>query len=278
MRGGVLITGGSGYLGRVLARRLIEAGYGRVCIYSRGEYAQARMRTEFNNDERLRFFIGDVRDRDRLERAMSSVQAVVHAAALKRIEVGAYDPEEMVKTNVDGTLNVIYAARTAGVERVLLVSSDKAFEPVSPYGLTKALAEALVLRADALEYGAARFAVVRYGNVAGSTGSVIPTWRAARTPIVHITDPDCTRFWMHVREAADLVAGTLDAMKGGELVVPELPAYRLADLAEAMGLTYRTVGLRDYEKKHESMAPGRSSEHARRMTLEELREKLTEVE
>lgn len=274
---GILITGGSGFLGQGLARRLLEAGEDRVCVFSRGEFAQARMRREFRNDPRLRFFIGDVRDRDRLERAMDRCDSVIHAAALKRIEVGAYCPEEMVLTNVVGTMNVIEAARRAGVRKVLLVSSDKAFEPVSPYGQTKALAESLFLVANQANPFGPAFAVCRYGNVAGSTGSVIPTWREILKDgegEVPVTSPDCTRFWMSRDEAVTLVLQTLRTMRGGEFAIPTLPAFRLGDLAEAMGARMAVTGLGEFEKKHEGMAPGNTSDVARRMTVGEIREAL----
>lgn len=269
----VLITGGSGFLGRGLVRRLLDEGAERICIYSRGEHTQSLMRSDFNDDERLRWFIGDVRDVARLERAMHGVESVIHAAALKRIEVGAYNPEEMVKTNVAGTVNVIDAARRAGVARALLISSDKAYQPVSPYGQTKAIAEALFLTSN---YGETKYAFCRYGNVAGSTGSVIPTWRLANGTAT-ITSPDCTRFWMRRDEAVSLVLDTLRTMKGAEFVIPTLPAFRLGDLAIAMDILPLEVGLQPHEKLHESMADGVSSDCARRMTVEELREALAHV-
>lgn len=277
---GILITGGSGFLGRGLVERLLRDGVERICVYSRNEYAQARMNLEFRSDPRLRFFIGDVRDLARLERAMGSVECVIHAAALKRIEVGAYNPDEMLKTNVIGTMNVIEAARRAGVDKVLFVSTDKAFEPVSPYGMTKALAEYLVLAAQIPDYGP-RFAVTRYGNVAGSTGSVIPVWREmlrAGAEEVPVTDPDCTRFYMTRDQAVELVLSTLTGMDGGELVVPKLPAYRLGDLAVAMGAGALQVrGLGKWEKKHESMEAGSSSELAPRLSVEGLQKLLEEI-
>lgn len=277
----ILITGGTGYLARGLVRQLLADGIQRVCLYSRGEFAQATMRQEFDNDRRLRFFIGDVRDRDRLERAMEGVDAVIHAAALKRIEVGAYDPDEMVATNVTGSQNVIWAARRTGVVRALLVSSDKAFEPVSPYGQTKALAESLFIRANEVTPRGPRFAVVRYGNVAGSTGSVIPTWRNLLANggdrKVPVTDPECTRFYMKLEEAVALVLKTLREMRGGELSVPTLPAFRLGDLAEAMHAIPKVIGLGQFEKKHEGMSPGNSSDLARRMSVEELREAVAQI-
>lgn len=274
---GILITGGTGFLGHGLARTLLERGARRIRIYSRGEHGQARMHESFGRDERLAYFIGDVRDVDRLERAMHRCSIVIHAAALKRVEVGHYNPDEMVKTNVLGTMNVIEAARRAHVGRVVLVSSDKAFEPVSPYGLSKAIAESLCLAANRMHFGP-RFTVCRYGNVSGSTGSVIPRWRGliARGDQVPITDPDCTRFWMRLEQAVELV---LSASLGDkELLIPNLPAYRLGDLAVAMGARSTTVtGLDAWEKRHESMDFGKSSAHAKRMTVDELRTELAQM-
>jgi len=273
----ILITGGTGFLGHGLVERLLkEDHHRRICIYSRGEHTQAAMRVKFLDDERLRWFIGDVRDAGRLERAMESVHEVIHAAALKRIEAGAYNPDEFVKTNVMGSMNVIESARRAGVKRVLLVSSDKAFEPVSPYGQTKALAESLFLIANDTAPRGPRYAVVRYGNVWNSTGSVLQIWREALKVRrkLEISDPDATRFFMWRREAVDLVLNTLRDMKGGEMVIPDLPAYRIGDLARALEATAEIIGMKPHEKKHESMDYGRCSADARRMSVEELQKAL----
>jgi UDP-N-acetylglucosamine 4,6-dehydratase len=276
----ILVTGGSGFFGRGFVRKALDLGAERVCIYSRGEYAQHLMRQEFGNDPRLRFMIGDVRDADRLRRAMEGVELVVHAAALKRVEVGEYNAVEMAKTNVDGAMNVIKAAHEAHVKRVVALSSDKAFDPKNAYGASKFLAEKLFLAANN-DRGAngPTFAVTRYGNVAGSTGSVIPTWRAAqaRGEIVVMRDPEATRFWMTLDEAVQLVVDTARTMRGGELAIPDLPAYRLGDLAEAMGVSYMVTGLELGEKQHESMAEGKSSDKARRMSVAELKEALAHV-
>ena len=276
----VLITGGTGFLGQNLTWRLLENGVKRVCVYSRGEFAQAKMRRAMYDSERIRWFIGDVRDRDRLERAMHGVDYVIHAAALKRIEVGAYNPDEMVATNVNGTQNVIWAAERAKVRKVLFVSSDKAFEPCSPYGQTKALAESLVLTANDMYPNGPRFAVCRYGNIWNSTGSIVPTWKeliAIGATHVPVTDPDCTRFFMRVSEAVDLVLGTLETMVGGEVAIPELPAYRVGDLAAAMGVKMDVRGLPEHEKLHESMGPSNCSLGARRMAVSELEAELTRL-
>ena len=205
----ILITGGTGFFGRNFTRFLLDNSLAdRICIYSRDEYKQSVMQREFV-DDRMRFFIGDVRDLRRLERAMQGVDTVVHAAALKRIEVGHYAPEEMVATNVTGAMNVIDAAYRAGVDKVVALSSDKAYQPVSPYGQTKALAESLFLAANASHHGP-KYAVVRYGNVWKSTGSVVPVWlelMAKGVPRVPVTDPDATRFFMTALEACQLVYG-----------------------------------------------------------------------
>jgi UDP-N-acetylglucosamine 4,6-dehydratase len=200
----LLITGGTGFLGRALVKRLLADHplVRRICIYSRGEVTQHLMRHELEQLEggdRLRWLIGDVRDRERLRRAMEGVDYVIHAAALKRVEVGEYNPTEMVRTNVGGAENVIEAAIDAGVRKVVAVSTDKACEPAQLLRHHEAVAEKPVPRGEPpCRRGGPRFSVVRYGNVANSTGSVIPTWRArdrARRAD-RITDPDCTRFWM----------------------------------------------------------------------------------
>lgn len=264
----------------VLASDMAE----RVCILSRNEHRQAVMREELGNDERLRFFIGDVRDLARLQRAFEGVDTVIHAAALKRIEVGHYNPDELVKTNVLGAMNVIDAARYAKVERVVGVSTDKACQPISPYGQSKALMESLLLAANHNQGRslAPSFCVARYGNVAGSTGSVIPRWREAMKvgDQVLVTDPDCTRFWMTMSEAVGLVTGLALSVGSHEYrpCIPTLPAYRLGDLAEALGIKrFSVTGLPHYEKLHESMREGEPSNEARRMSVDELREALKSV-
>lgn len=275
-----LITGGTGSFGKAFAKMLLRIdGSDRICIYSRGEHAQAQMRAEFGDDPRLRWFIGDVRDRDRLRRAMQGVDIVIHAAALKRIETGYYNPIEMVRTNIDGAVNVIEAAQDASVKKVVALSTDKAVSPLSAYGHSKAMAESLFIAADRTSgRRGPRFAVTRYGNVWASAGSVVPTWRAmveAGHRIVPVSDPDATRFWMSLDQAVILVMHTLAHMKGGELSVPEdLPAYRLGDLAEAMGVLMDVKGLGTYEKLHEEMTHGESSADARRMTVDEIRDAL----
>ena len=286
----VLITGGSGYLGNGLVRELMARGTPRICIFSRDEAKQATMRAAIPDpDQRLHFFVGDVRDRQRLTRAMAGIDTVIHAAALKRVEVGEYDPGEMVKTNVVGTMNVIEAALNAPIltvpapRHVVYVSSDKACQPLNAYGASKLMGEKLVMGAHNARgrYGPI-FSAVRYGNVAGSTGSVIPTWRTAKQTGQQaiITDPDATRFWMTLEQAVTLVLEVAEYGPGGKLHTPELPAYRLGDLALAMEMPrpMRMTALGQGEKPHERMLEdGPDSSQVRRMTIEELREGLEKL-
>jgi UDP-N-acetylglucosamine 4,6-dehydratase len=276
----ILITGGTGSFGQAFTEELLKWGdYERICIYSRGEHAQAAMRARFDNDVRLRFFIGDVRDRERLARSMEECSDVVHSAALKRIEVGYYNPLEMKRTNIDGAENVIWAAQETGVEKVVALSTDKAYAPLpkNTYGTSKGSAESLFLCSN--NTGNTRFTVTRYGNVWNSAGSVYPVWRALRASgcnTIPVTDPDCTRFFMLMREAVAFVLDALVEMKP-DVMIPTLPAYRLGDVAAALGITERMMnitGLPEYEKKHESMCEGRSSDKARRMSIEEIRSHL----
>ena len=212
-----------------------------------------------------------------LRRAMEGCDVVVHAAALKRIEVGQYNPMEMVKTNINGAINVVESSQDASVGRVVALSTDKAYQPISPYGHSKALAESIFLSTNnTVGKWGPRFAVCRYGNVWRSTGSVVPTWEQQMEDgetLVRITDPECTRFFMRMSEAVDLVLHTIEDMPA-EVAIPTLPAYRLGDLAQAMGASTITVGLPRWEKLHESMDENRCSKDARRMTIEELRAEL----
>jgi UDP-N-acetylglucosamine 4,6-dehydratase len=271
----VLITGGTGSFGQAFTERLLRDGLAtRICVYSRGEHDQAFMARRFHNDSRLRFFIGDVRDFGRLGRAMAGNDTVVHAAALKRIEVGFYNPDEMVKTNVNGAMNVVEAAQECGVEKVIFLSTDKAFLPVSPYGHSKALAEQIFLSSNNTGGKAGpRFSVTRYGNVWGSAGSVVPTWRQMLEDgetILPISDPEVTRFYMTMDEAVDLVLRAIDEMPDKPLI-PRLPAYRLGDVARALGAETVITGLNRYEKLHESMDEYNCSQFASRLSVEELR-------
>lgn len=288
----ILITGGSGYFGRAFAKHLLRLPvatgypqYDRIILFSRGEYAQFNALTELqphDDGDRLRFFIGDVRDKDRLYRAFQDVDVVVHAAALKRIEVGVYNTDEMVQTNVNGSINVIDAAMRQRVDRVVLLSSDKAYHPVSTYGASKQMAEFLFRNANRQRGNhGPQFVVCRYGNVAGSTGSVIPIWRekAKNGGVVNVTDPDATRFYMRIESAVDLVLNAISTSDIESVHVPDLPAFRLGDLAEAIGIKHmNAIGLPAYEKKHENMDEHRCSETARRMSVQELRDEIAKLE
>lgn len=219
--------------------------------------------------------IGDVRDLGRLRRAMEGCEVVVHCAALKRIEVGEYDPGEMVETNVVGSRNVVEGAIDVGVRRVVLISSDKAVGPVNCYGATKLVAEKLFRAAGVLSGDRVSACVVRYGNVAGSTGSVIPLWRGGGGE-AKVTDPECTRYWLEVGEAVELVVRAVGGEEG--LIVPRLRAFRLGDLAVAMGVRARVVGLPDGEKLHETLDGASYSNSAPRMSVEELREAVARLD
>ena len=267
----VLITGGTGTFGEAFALRCLKSHIHRVCIYSRDEYKQAEMRLKVT-DDRLRWFIGDVRDKERLRRALEGVEIVIHSAALKRVEVGEYNADEMVKTNVLGTMNLIEACHEAGVSKVIGLSTDKAEEPINAYGASKLLMEKLLMAANnsAGDMGP-QFSVVRCGNFFGSRGSVLEIWKAAiaRGERVPLTDEKCTRFLMTVEEAVEIVMGVIDKMP--LLTVPKLRAFAPVDLSIALHSQYYLTGLRDWEKLHEIM-DGKSSEDASRLNVTELKE------
>ena len=252
----LLITGGTGAFGMAFARRALDAGARRVALFARGEARQAEAK-RLLTDDRMRWLIGDVRHELRVMDALRGVDTVVHAAALKRVEVCEADPAEAVMTNVMGTMHVARACIERGVERAVFLSTDKAAAPNTLYGSTKQTAERLWLGANVYSAGTAtRFAATRYGNVLGSTGSVVPLWRqqaAAGKPLT-ITEPACSRFWMTMDQAVDLVVLALGAMEGGEVFVPKVGAARLPTLAGAVapGTAWEgTTGLRPGEKLHE---------------------------
>lgn len=256
----VLVTGGTGSLGTALVSHLLTCNLAdRVCVYSRDEVKQAQMAQRFP-DPRVRFFLGDVRDVDRLEQACVGVDVVVAAAALKRVDKTAYDPSEVIKTNIYGTHNTIEAARRCGVKKVVVISSDKAVQPTNIYGATKMCAEWLAVTSNAYTHPqGTRVSVVRYGNVIGSRGSVVEVWRNAvknHEPLT-LTDDRCTRFWISMQQAVELVLYAVEHMDGGEIFVPKLPSMKLVDLADAVaGVGYpRTwTGLRPGgEKLHEKL-------------------------
>lgn len=262
----VLITGGTGSFGRSFAELVLrEFGPRRVIIFSRDELKQHDMRVRGFTDPRLRYFIGDVRDPDRLRRAMQNVEVVVHAAALKQVPACEYNPIEAVLTNVMGGRNVIEAALDTGVQRVVMISTDKAVNPVNLYGATKLVSEKLFVQANAYRgAGPTRFACVRYGNVVGSRGSVIPLFLEQKsTGKVSVTDPRMTRFWITLDQGVRFVAGCLERMHGGEIFVPKIPSMNIMDLVEAVapGCTAETIGIRPGEKVHEVLISEDEARH-----------------
>jgi len=260
----VLVTGGTGSFGRAFVERALASRARKVIVFSRDEqkhYALERQLT----DRRLRFFVGDIRDRDRLHTALRDVDLVVHAAAMKHVPICEYNPIEAVQTNVNGARNLIEAAMSCGVEKVIALSTDKAVSPANLYGATKLCMEKLLIAANAYAGDrATRFSVVRYGNVMGSAGSVIPLFRAQRhRGELTITDARMTRFWIEMPEAIGLVLRGLQLMSGGEIFIPKLPTTDIETVAEAVapGIPRTTVGIRPGEKLHEVLI---SAEEARR--------------
>lgn len=262
----ILITGGTGSFGRQFLRDVLATSQpARVAIYSRDELKQYEMKQEYGDDPRVRFFLGDIRDRDRLEVAMYGVDYVVHAAALKQVDTAEYNPMEYVKTNILGSENVILCAMKTQVKKVVALSTDKASSPVNLYGATKLTADKLFTSGNHYSYArGTKFAVVRYGNVMGSRGSVIPLFRslAGRAEPLPITDRRMTRFWITLPQAVSFVKNSFEVLDGGELYVPILPSMRVTDLAEALapGCKIIDVGTRPGEKLHEEMISSADAE------------------
>src|SRR6202142_2719008 len=255
-RESILVTGGTGSFGKKFVEIMLrDYQPQRLVIFSRDELKQHEMRTSGFDHPSLRYFIGDVRDGDRLKRALSGVTVVVHAAALKQVPACEYNPFEAIQTNIMGGRNVIDAAIDQGVQRVLALSTDKAVNPVNLYGATKLCAEKVFVQANA--YAGARetrFSCARYGNVVGSRGSVIPVFLEQRKRgRITITDPRMTRFWLTLEHGVRFVIGAIEQMQGGEIFVPKIPSMRLVDLAEAVapGCRVECIGIRPGEKLHE---------------------------
>ena len=255
----ILVTGGTGSFGKAfIGHALKNFNPKRIVIYSRDELKQYEARQRFNDDPRLRWFIGDIRDPQRLARAMYGVDYVVHAAALKQVDTAEYNPFEFVKTNIIGSQNVVDACIDAGVKKIIALSTDKASSPLNLYGATKLAADKLFQAANHYAAGReSRFSVVRYGNVMGSRGSVIPFFRklAAEHKPFPITDSRMTRFWITLPQAVQFVVDSFDLMHGGELYVPRIPSMRITDLVEAIspGAETYDIGIRPGEKLHEEM-------------------------
>lgn len=255
----ILITGGTGSFGRAFVRYALDhLDPKRIAVLSRDELKQYEMRAAFSDDRRLRWFLGDIRDRDRLHRALRGIDYVVHAAALKQVDTAEYNPFEFVKTNVLGSQNVIDAAIDEGVRKVVALSTDKASSPINLYGATKLTADKLFVAANNYSHlQETRMSVVRYGNVMGSRGSVVPFFRSLveRGEPLPITDERMTRFWITLPQAVQFVVDSFDDMNGGELYVPRIPSMKLVDLVEAIAPGYPTItlGIRPGEKLHEEM-------------------------
>ena len=263
----ILITGGTGSLGKELITNLLNNTKARrIAVYSRDELKQFDLRKYFNDSSRIRWFLGDIRDLDRMKRAMHGVDFVIHAAALKQVETGEYNPMEFIKTNVLGSQNVIESAIDCGVKKVVALSTDKASSPINLYGATKLTADKLFVAANNYSqgYGTA-FSVVRYGNVMGSRGSVIPFFKnlASQNMPLPITDFRMTRFFISLDSAASFVLDSFSIMQGGELYVPRIPSIKIVDLAKAIspGSDLVETGIRPGEKLHEEMI---SKEDSRR--------------
>jgi UDP-N-acetylglucosamine 4,6-dehydratase/5-epimerase len=261
----ILITGGTGSFGKRYVKTILSRfNPKKVIVFSRDELKQSEMEQEFNHDC-MRYFIGDVRDRDRLVQAMNGVDYVIHAAALKQVPAAEYNPMECIKTNIHGAENVIYAALEAEVEKVIALSTDKAASPINLYGATKLVSDKLFVAANNLAGGhRTRFAAVRYGNVVGSRGSVVPFFRRlieSGADSLPITDPRMTRFWITLQQGVDFVLTNFKRMGGGEIFVPKIPSVRIVDLAQAMApeLPHCVVGVRPGEKLHEVMCPSDDS-------------------
>lgn len=257
----VLVTGGTGSFGKAFIKKLLDGSWDnqrmshvrKVIVFSRDELKQYEMQQEFT-DGRVRFFLGDVRDKDRLYRAFDGVDIVIHAAALKQVPAAEYNPMEFIKTNILGASNVIDAAIDRGVERVLALSTDKAVNPVNLYGATKLCSDKLFVAANSYSgHHDTRFSVVRWGNVAGSRGSVIPFFTKLRGQKVPITHPDMTRFFITLDDATRFALGRIESMQGGEIFVPKMPSMKITDLATAIGCPYEIVGIRPGEKLHEAL-------------------------
>ena len=263
----VLITGGTGSFGKKYVKTLLERySPKKIIIYSRDELKQFEMQQDYTQ-ECMRYFIGDVRDRERLTQAMNGVDFVIHAAALKQVPAAEYNPMECIKTNIHGAENVISAALANEVEKVIALSTDKAANPINLYGATKLVSDKLFVAANNISGGhKTTFSVVRYGNVVGSRGSVVPFFNklikegACEIPVTH---KEMTRFWITLQHGVDFVLKNFERMLGGEIFIPKIPSMRIMDLAKAMApeIPVKIIGIRPGEKLHEIMCPSDNSYH-----------------
>ncbi|MFA6446640.1 MAG: UDP-N-acetylglucosamine 4,6-dehydratase (inverting) [Patescibacteria group bacterium] len=263
----ILVTGGTGSLGQRLVRTLIEKSQARrIIVFSRDELKQSQMQTAFKGmDSNLRFFLGDVRDLPRLQLAFRDVDFVIHTAALKQVPALEYNPFEAIQTNIIGTQNVITAAINNGVEKVLLISTDKAANPANLYGATKLCAERLCISANVYSNNKTLFSAVRYGNVLGSRGSLLKLVEDQRkTGVVLLTHEDMTRFWITLDQGVELVMNSMECMNGGEIFIPKIPSMRVKDLLTSLApeCELKIIGIRPGEKLHEVLITPEESHHA----------------
>lgn len=263
----ILLTGGTGSFGQKFTEMVLKEYNPKIIrVFSRGEFLQQQMNQKFNGDARLRFFIGDVRDRERLFRAMNGVDIVVHAAALKQVPTCEYNPIEAVKTNVNGAVNIIDAALDNQIEKAIVISSDKAVHPVSLYGATKLAAEKLFTQGNAYTGGrGTKFSCTRYGNVVASRGSVIGLFLEQRQKgFITITDERMTRFWITLEQGVKFVIDSLGRMQGGEIFIPKIPSMKITDMADviAPGAKKRVIGIRPGEKIHEILLTAEEATYA----------------
>ena len=254
----ILITGGTGSFGKKFVEIVLKKyRLSRLVVFSRDELKQVEMKRVFNQSC-MRYFIGDVRDESRLHRAFEGIDIVIHAAALKHVPVAEYNPFEAVKTNVIGAENIINMAIDNGVKKVVALSSDKAVNPVNMYGATKLCADKMFVASNVYSAGRTKFSVVRYGNVLGSRGSVVPVFRQLKkTGKIPITDKRMTRFWITLEQGVDLVLKTIELMEGGEIFVPKIPSMKITDLADVIAPECKKhfIGIRPGEKLHEVLIP-----------------------
>lgn len=261
----ILITGGTGTLGKELVKQLLNTDVNKIYIYSRDEYKQYKMNKQFNNNSRLSFFVGDIRDKGRLYRAFNGINYLIHAAAMKQVPTCEYNPFEAVKTNIIGSANIIDAAIDQKVKKVLAVSTDKAVNPINLYGCTKACMEKMFI--DGNNYGDKKtiFSCVRYGNVVGSRGSVIPLFKkiAEENKRFPLTDEKMTRFWITIDKAAEFVLNSLNKMEGQEIFIPKMPTMEIINLIKAIkeNAVIDIVGKRPGEKIHEVLISLEESLH-----------------
>lgn len=264
----ILVTGGTGSFGKKFAEIVLKEYKPRALrIFSRGELLQIQMCQQFNDDPRLRFFIGDVRDKERMYRSMNGVDIVIHAAALKHVPICEYNPIEAVRTNIDGAANVIDVAINNGVEKVMAISTDKAVHPVNLYGATKLVAEKLFVQGNSYAGGrGTKFSCVRYGNVIGSRGSVIPLFLEQKNKgILTLTDKRMTRFWITLEQGVKFVIQCIDLMQGGEVFVPKIPSMKIIELADTIAPEAKKefVGIRPGEKINEVLLTEDEARHAK---------------